>query len=179
MVVPSAAISQAAALREGAKRAVQSKRNQVEPEGGESAARDGLRRQGTLSRVFGSKNQPNVLPWQSKVRKFYKKDVVQMIVAVIIILNFLGNILEKSIDAPFGEKHASTWQLVEDVFNYIFCARCRPPAAAARAPRPPPRPPSRRRSRTPLGERTSPSLLHLWPPLAALAPASCAPFLAG
>ena len=178
--MPSAAISQAAALREGVKRAAQSKRNQVEPEGAGQQRGTPQEARRTLSRVFGSGTSSTCCR-QSKVRKFYKKDVVQMIVAVIIILNFLGNILEKSIDAPpFGEKHASTWQVVEDVFNYIFCARCRPPAAAARAP-------SAAALGHPLGgarERLSASAplsipAASLPPLAALAPASCAPFLAG
>jgi len=63
---------------------------------------------------------PDILPGQTRVRSFYNHPNSQLVVAVLIVLNFMTNIIEKEIDAPDGKKYPRTWQALEDTFNWIF-----------------------------------------------------------
>lgn len=82
-----------------------------------------------------SKTNPNVhkdiLPYQAQVRAFYGNSVVTMAVALLIVLNFIGNILEKEIDpssmfgASWGRpdrptKYPEVWLWMEGTFNVLF-----------------------------------------------------------
>ena len=78
----------------------------------------GLFRQAT-AKAFGN----DVLPYQRQVREFYTSNIIQQIIAVIIMLNFFGNMVEKELDPPYGKRYAEQWLIIEDIFNYIFCAR--------------------------------------------------------
>ena len=51
---------------------------------------------------------PNCLPMQQRVLKFYTHPVIAWGVAVIIVVNFLINIVEKEID-PIPSKYPGTW----------------------------------------------------------------------
>ena len=80
-----------------------------------------LRQKSTLQRALA----PDALPHQERVRQLYVSDRVQKIIAVIIMLNFFGNMIEKEIDPPMGEEYKSYWQVIEDAFNYVFRTRAR------------------------------------------------------
>jgi len=75
----------------------------------------GLFRQAT-AKAFGN----DVLPYQRQVREFYTSNIIQQIIAVIIMLNFFGNMVEKELDPPYGKRYAEQWLIIEDIFNYIF-----------------------------------------------------------
>jgi hypothetical protein len=59
------------------------------------------------------------LPHQRDVSKFYNSDKVQVVVALIIILNFFTNIVEKQVD-PYAEKYDGTFRVFELVYNILF-----------------------------------------------------------
>lgn len=59
------------------------------------------------------------LPHQRSVSRWYNSDAVQILVASIIILNFLANIVEKQID-PYAEKYDDTFRIFELIFNILF-----------------------------------------------------------
>jgi len=56
---------------------------------------------------------------QQRVLKFYTHPVIAWGVAVIIVVNFLINIVEKEID-PIASKYPGTWARFELAFNIIF-----------------------------------------------------------
>jgi len=56
---------------------------------------------------------------QQRVLKFYTHPVIAWGVAVIIVVNFLINIVEKEID-PIPSKYPGTWASFELAFNIIF-----------------------------------------------------------
>ena len=61
------------------------------------------------------------LPYQDKVFHIYNHPTVVNIVAIIIVANFIVNIIEKEIDAdPDDMKYTETWVLADNVFNIIF-----------------------------------------------------------
>lgn len=64
-------------------------------------------------------NTPEILPHQKDVSKFYNSDKVQVIVALIIILNFLTNIVEKQVD-PYAVKYDTTFRVFELIYNILF-----------------------------------------------------------
>ena len=138
MVVPSAAIASAAAIREGNKRG-KAKLDAAAAEGDHAVSTDveggqPKRPKSLIRQTTGKMLAYDVLPYQSQVRNFYSSDSVQQIIAVIIMLNFFGNMLEKEIDPPYGRKYFKEWLLVEDIFNWVFRARThRAPASPTSA----------------------------------------------
>ena len=64
---------------------------------------------------------PYIVPHQETVRMFYANNKVQVVVALLIIGNFLVNIIEKEVD-PQGGVSPKLWRDFEDAFNVIFLA---------------------------------------------------------
>jgi len=56
---------------------------------------------------------------QQRVLRFYTHPVIAWGVAVIIVVNFIINIVEKEID-PIASKYPGTWASFELAFNIIF-----------------------------------------------------------
>jgi len=57
--------------------------------------------------------------FQPEVKAWYSSTRVQVNVAVLIMINFVCNVLEKELD-PHGTKYKSTWRAMEHSFNAIF-----------------------------------------------------------
>ena len=61
------------------------------------------------------------LPYQDAVQDFYNNKWIVMLVASVIIANFVVNILEKEIDPDIKHlKYADTWDNLDLAFNIIF-----------------------------------------------------------
>jgi hypothetical protein len=65
----------------------------------------------------GSRKGP--LPHQEAVEVFYNSNPVQILVAIIIGLNFATNIIEKQID-PFGDTYSEVFTIFEFAYNLLF-----------------------------------------------------------
>ena len=59
------------------------------------------------------------LPHQASVRHVYRTRWFTNTVATIILLNFVGNIVEKEVD-PMGVNAAVVWQVLDVIFTTIF-----------------------------------------------------------
>jgi len=57
--------------------------------------------------------------FQPEAKAWYAGTRVQISVAVLIMINFMCNVLEKELD-PHGLKYKSTWRAMEHTFNAIF-----------------------------------------------------------
>lgn len=60
------------------------------------------------------------LPYQSAVRWFYGRKLVQIGVAFVIVSNFIVTILEKEYDATMPQQHEELWLTLDTVFNSLF-----------------------------------------------------------
>ena len=57
--------------------------------------------------------------YQTEVMRWYSSRRTQWIVAIIILANFLGSVIEKQID-PLGVTYAPVWRAQEIIFSIIF-----------------------------------------------------------
>ena len=62
------------------------------------------------------------LPYRKGVKQFYQGRLTQMVVSVVILFNFVSNIVQKEIDpyAPEAQQYAQTWQNIDDVCAILF-----------------------------------------------------------
>lgn len=63
--------------------------------------------------------QTGFFRYQAVVHNFYMSQRCQILVALLIMGNFLTNVIEKQID-PSGAKYSATFVSLEDAFNVVF-----------------------------------------------------------
>ena len=63
--------------------------------------------------------QTGIWKFRPHAKSWYTSARVQVGVAMLIVLNFITNVVEKEID-PAGDKHEEFWRSLEHTFNAIF-----------------------------------------------------------